>query len=281
MTGILRSDVPAVDSSGRLSREWYRALIGIQQSVDGLTNATLYTDTGTVNQMQIDSGITAYKRGLIRYVKPAFTNTSSTVTLSDSGLSPQAVILGDGTLPAIGQLIAGATLQVQYNGAAWEIQNLSNADITVPANATIGGNATVGGTLQVTGLTSLKTVDSTVVDDAANALPIGFKGKPQIIKNSNATTVLSDRGKHWYHSDGNAYTWTIDSNANVPYPIGTEITFVSNATAGVNITLAITADTLVFISAGTTGSRTLGRYARATALKVAATIWVIDGVGIT
>jgi hypothetical protein len=72
------------------------------------------------------------------------------------------------------------------------------------------------------------------------------------------TTVLADAGKHIYHpsADTTARTWTIDSNTNVAYPIGTAITFVNDISAGV-ITIAITSDTMYLAGAGTTGSRTL------------------------
>lgn len=94
------------------------------------------------------------------------------------------------------------------------------------------------------------------------------------------TTVLSDGGKHIYHpsSDNNARTFTIDSNANVAYPIGTAITFVNEINT---VTIAITSDTLTLQGTGTTGSRTLAANGIATALKVASTKWVISGIGLT
>ena len=83
-------------------------------------------------------------------------------------------------------------------------------------------------------------------------------GAPQNSQSANYTTVLADLGKHIYHpsSDTTARTWTIDSNANVPYPVGTKLTFINDTSAGV-ITIAITADTLVLAGSGATGSRTL------------------------
>lgn len=96
------------------------------------------------------------------------------------------------------------------------------------------------------------------------------------------TTVLTDGGKHILHpaADTTARTFTIDSNANVAYPIGTAITFVNEHGAGV-ITIAITSDTMRLAGAGTTGSRTLAQDGIATALKVAATKWNISGTGLT
>ncbi|SRR6266550_3821768 len=96
------------------------------------------------------------------------------------------------------------------------------------------------------------------------------------------TTVLTDGGKHIYHpsADTTARTWTIDSNANVAYPIGTAITFVNDTSGGV-ITIAITSDTLVLAGTGSTGSRSLAASGIATALKVTSTRWIISGTGLT
>jgi hypothetical protein len=103
---------------------------------------------------------------------------------------------------------------------------------------------------------------------------------PQNSKSANYTTVLSDAGKHILHpsTDATARTFTIDSNANVAYPLGTVISFVNYGGA---ITLAITADTMYLAGAGTAGSRTLAAYGEASALKTAPTVWLISGVGLT
>lgn len=96
------------------------------------------------------------------------------------------------------------------------------------------------------------------------------------------TTVAGDANGFLYHpaADTTARVWTIDSNANVPYPVGTAITFDNDAGAGA-LTIAITSDTLVLVGAGTTGSRTLAAGGRATALKVTSTRWRISGSGLT
>lgn len=103
---------------------------------------------------------------------------------------------------------------------------------------------------------------------------------PQNSKSAAYTTVLTDAGKHIYHpsSDNNARTFTIDSNANVPYQVGTAITFVNEINT---VTIAITSDTLTLCGAGSTGSRTLAANGIATALKVSSTKWVISGTGLT
>jgi hypothetical protein len=110
--------------------------------------------------------------------------------------------------------------------------------------------------------------------------PSGIPGVPQNSKSAAYTTVLSDAQKHILHptADNNARTFTIDSNANVPYPIGTVITFVNQINT---VTIAITSDTLTLAGAGTTGSRALGANGIATALKVSSTGWLISGTNLT
>lgn len=99
-------------------------------------------------------------------------------------------------------------------------------------------------------------------------------------QSADYTTVLTDSGKHIYHplADNNPRTYTIDSNANVAYSIGTAITFVNEVNS---LTIAITSDTLTLQGSGVTGSRTMAANSVATALKVDTTKWIISGTGIT
>lgn len=110
---------------------------------------------------------------------------------------------------------------------------------------------------------------------------VGYKNIPQRSSSANTTTVAGDAAGHLLHpsSDANARTFTIDSNANVPYPIGTAITFV-NRTSQV-LSIAITSDTILLAGTGTTGTRSLAQYGVATALKIGTTEWIISGTGLT
>lgn len=109
---------------------------------------------------------------------------------------------------------------------------------------------------------------------------VGFKNIPQNSQSAAYTTVLGDAGKHIYHptTDDNPRTFTIDSNANVAYPIGTAITFINDQNT---LTIAITSDTLVWAEDGSTGSRTLAENGMATAIKVTSTRWIISGTGLS
>jgi hypothetical protein len=121
---------------------------------------------------------------------------------------------------------------------------------------------------------------SSCTADGTNA--VGFRHVPQNSQSTAYTTVLADAGKHLLHpsADTTARVFTIDSNANVAYPIGTSITFVNQNSAGV-VTIAITSDTMRLAGAGTTGSRTLAANGIATALKITSTEWIINGTGLT
>lgn len=110
---------------------------------------------------------------------------------------------------------------------------------------------------------------------------VGFKNVPIASKSAAYTTVLADAGKVIFHpsTDANARTFTIDSNANVAYPLGTVLTFI-NMTSQV-VTIAITSDTMYLAGPGTTGSRSLAQYGMASAIKITSTTWIISGSGLT
>ena len=115
--------------------------------------------------------------------------------------------------------------------------------------------------------------------------PSGPAGPTTIPVNQQSiayTAVLSDAGGCIQHpsSDTLARTFTIPSNAAVPYSIGTTISFQNQTSAGV-ITIAINSDTLTFLPGGQTGSRTLTAPGLVTAFKDTATSWVISGTGLS
>jgi hypothetical protein len=130
----------------------------------------------------------------------------------------------------------------------------------------------------VLGTPSSGTLSSCTVD-GTNA--VGFRNIPINSQSAAYTTVLTDSGKVIFHpsTDANARTFTIDSNANVAYPLGTAITFI-NMTSQV-VTIAITSDTMYLAGTGTTGSRSLAQYGMATAVKMTSTTWIISGNGVT
>jgi hypothetical protein len=92
---------------------------------------------------------------------------------------------------------------------------------------------------------------------------------------------LADDGGQVLHPNGAGAgnTFTIPANASVAFPIGAVVTFVNLDSN--TLSIAITSDTLYLANSVTTGTRTLAQNSMATALKVAATIWLITGIGLT
>lgn len=175
------------------------------------------------------------------------------------------------SLTSVGTLTGGAT------GAGFTVA-LSTSTITgtlsgtnIASSVALAGSPTT--TSQSSHDNSTKIATTAYVDNAAYNIE-------QQSKSTAYTTVLGDNGKHIYHpsSDNSARTFTIDSNANVAYPIGATLTFINEINT---VTIAITSDTLVLAGTLSTGSRTLAAGGMATAIKVTSTRWWISGTGLT
>lgn len=195
-------------------------------------------------------------------------------------------------------LTAGASSVTAYEdhrfGTGGILTASSAGDMVLASVQTVTGAktfGTAGGAVSkflLAGSTSgSMTLDAPAVASGTAVLPtnagnIGYLEVPQNSKSAAYTTVMADSGKHIFHpsADTTARTFTIDSNANVAYPVGTAITFVNQDSAGV-VTISITTDTMRLAGAGTTGSRTLAANGIATALKVTSTEWIISGTGLT
>ena len=235
---------------------------------------------------------------------------NTTVSLSGDTMTGTLVLsadptvgLGAATKQYVDTHVSGISLtltgDVTGTGSGTVNTTLATVNSTVGTyqGITINGNGLVTGAVNQnyallaspvftgtpTAPTPVSTDNSTTV--ATTAFVQSLVGTPGVIpengKSVNYTTILSDAGKFIYHpaSDANARTFTIDSNANVAYILGTVISFV-NMSANA-LTIAITADTMYLAGPGTTGSRTLAQYGCATALKTDPTAWIISGSGLT
>ena len=254
--------VYAAPASG-IGNPTFRALVAadipaITVAASTLTGTTLantvvtFASTTTTQTVSIAGGATAN----------AQTNTIQIGTGGASG-STTAITIGSGSGTSTTTFNGGATFNstVKFNAALQSGGGATNITLT-------NNGPTLNG--QTTG-----TAATAIAGTASTAL--GYIGMPQLSKSSAYTTVIGDQGYHIYVTA--TATITIDSNANVAYPIGTTIAFI--AASGATVTIAITSDTMYLGGTGTTGSRTLAPFGMATAVKVAATTWFINGAGLT
>jgi hypothetical protein len=118
-----------------------------------------------------------------------------------------------------------------------------------------------------------------------SAKNLGYIGLPQVIYSSSGNLLLTKThaGKHIYVTDPGGIIpqgITIQQNATVPLEIGTTIVIINSNTSRICY-VETTGDTLRLAGASTTGTRQIAAYGMATLIKVAATSWIISGVGVS
>lgn len=287
--------------------------------ITGLGNGTASQDAATLNQVQSGvaqaattvggsadvitiamTPVTAtYQTGEVVSWIASGANTTN-VTINKDGLGAKAVTKNGSSALVAGDIPSGALVTAKYDGTRYQL--VSPATVSTNANLTgdvtsVGNTTTIGAGKVTEAMQVL--ADNTTQDFSTSKhgyVPKGtnvgktlyddgtwkFSYLPQNSKSADYTTLIGDASGHIYHpsADTTARTWTIDSNANVVYPIGAAVTFINDTSGGV-ITIAITSDTLVLAGTGSTGSRSLAPSGMATAIKMTSTRWMISGTGLT
>ena len=217
----------------------------------------------------VQSGVTKKLSVTALFTSPSFTTPS----------------LGAATALTINRITftqpaAGATLTIADGKTLTASNSITLAGTDATTMTFPSTSATMARTDAANSFTGTQTFWGSVVPATNTVDSVGYTGLPQNAQSAAYTTVAADAGKSIVHpiTDNNARTFTIDSNANVPYPVGTAITFINMINT---VTIAITTDTMYLAGAGTTGSRTLAAYGMATAVKVTSTSWIISGNGLT
>jgi len=236
-------------------------------------NRLLICDTAATHSVDDDTG-GSWAAGDVTY---GINTSAGNVILQGDGTSTVTAETGHTLTVAAGQSWSlSRTGTNAWRGGALDADLMTIAGLTATTDSFMQSKSSAWSSRTVAQVTTDLQGTGSAVDT------VGFRGLPQNSQSTAYTTVLADAGKHLYHpgADTTARTWTIDSNANVAYPIGTTLTFVNDTSAGV-LTIAITSDTMILAGAGTTGSRTLAANGIATAVKMTSTRWIINGTGLT
>lgn len=274
----------------------------------GGTGQTSYTD----GQLLIGntSGNTLTKATLTAGANISITNGAGSITIAATGVGSGTVtsVGGTGTVNGLtltgtvtttgnltlGGTLSGVSLTTQVTGTL-PIANGGTGATTAATARTALGSTTVGDAVFIAasasaGRTALAAAasgantDITALDQDVTvtatgtiaATSIGYRGIPQNAQTGAYTLVLADAGKHVSNTTGG---FAIPANGTTAFPIGTTIVLFNNSGSSQNIT--ITTDTLRLAGTATTGTRALAQYGLATCVKVASTVWVVSGAGVS
>jgi cytoskeletal protein CcmA (bactofilin family) len=183
-------------------------------------------------------------------------------------------------------LVAATETSSNITGTFGNVQfgTLLLSNTAISANTTSGalivtGGAGIGGNVNAGNVTTTGTLYGNAAAGATGTTSnaVGYLGMPQNSQNANYTLALIDQGKHVYVTANSNVT--IPANASVSFPIGSTISVINAANIQCNI--SITTDTLYLAANGATGTRNLSSYGMATLVKVANTVWYINGSGVS
>jgi hypothetical protein len=246
------------------------------------------TTWGTIFNNQFSDLIDSAIAG---YLTVAVADANKTLTTSNGSPdeSRAAVLQFTGALTANRTITIPAVSKIYFlrntttGGFELVIKTAAGVAITIPAAASVVAVCDGTDTFALTSPTSNTSSGGGILPSGTtiNNFTVGYLEIPQNLQSADYTLVSADSGKHIYHpsSDTTARRWTIPSNASVPFPIGTALTFINGQVAG-DVVLGITADTLIFAGTGSTGDRLFSGPSSATAVKITATSWIISGTGI-
>lgn len=280
LAGGAAADFTCILITGTGAASWNATAYALTTGANSFTGVQTFSDTtdstsGTTGAVKVTGGLGVAKNLVgAQNIVPGYTTTATaagTTTLTVSSTYAQ-FFTGSTTQTVVLPVTSTLALGWQYR-----IVNESTGKVTVQSSG--ANNILVLDGSSEALFTCILTSGTTAA--SWEVATVGYKHIPANSQSAAYTTVLSDAGKSIDHpsTDANARTFTIDSNANVPYPVGTTITF-TNMTSNV-VTIAITSDTLYLAGTGTTGSRSLAQYGVATARKLTSTTWLIAGTGLT
>ena len=191
--------------------------------------------------------------------------TSLTYTVTDGDISAVTAgtgLSGGGNSGAVTLAVDTATVATLTG-----TQTLTNKTIDAASN-TLTGVTTLTGTQTLTN----KTLTSPEINDPKLNLTLNAQ------TGTTYTFVLSDNGKLVTASNASAQTYSIPTNANVAFPLGSQINIIQIGAGQVTIN-AVTSGTTTVASTGASAvaPKLRAQYSSATCIKVANDLWYVVG----
>jgi hypothetical protein len=179
---------------------------------------------------------------------------------------------------------SGATASQGFGLQVWGGTNASDVAFGVFSQTGANGRLGVYGDGQIVIQETVGYSNATVVSGANTLHQAGYMDEPQNAIVASYQLQMTDRGKCIYTTTV-GLTLTIPANSGgatpVPFPTGTIIRVVTLIGGANQLNINITTDTLYWLPSGASGNRILGPTAACTLEKMAPTVWVISGAGIS
>lgn len=165
-----------------------------------------------------------------------------------------------------------------WNSLSYSIGGAAGTVTSITAGTGLtGGTITSSGTIAVdTSVTATLTGSQTLTNKTLTAPIITYSVNAQT--GTTYTFVASDAGAIVTASNSSSLTYSIPTNASVPFAIGSQITVISIGT-GLTTINAVTSGTTSIFSTGATAAapKLRAQYSSATAIKIATDTWYVVG----
>jgi hypothetical protein len=241
---------------------------GLISATSTITGNQLIT-TGTLGiSFQGNSQNGTYNQTLL------YDNQNNTSASATNGLFLERGRLTDSAAAEVRYFVIGARggqQQWAVNGTGDTTQTGQLTATNIYSNAVVSATGNIfGGNLTIAGNTATITTAG---------YSIGYLNVPQVSLAANATTALTDSGKHYYSTSASNLTLTIADNSAVSWPVGTSFIVVNRGTGNINVAPAAGVS-LYLAGNSTSANRVLTTYNLATCLNLAANVWMISGSGL-
>lgn len=201
----------------------------------------------------------------------AATGTQPTITFTGADNVPISIkALDTATLSFDGSAGQLFSITNSLTGTLFSVNDISGIPSIEVLDTGLIKMAQYNGSVTITNVT-----DGSIATATRGA---GYMGMPQVSIAGSLTLNATHAGKHIYVTV-TGQTITIPANSATAFPIGTTIVVVN--APSVSTSIAITTDTLRLANSTSTGTRTLAASGMCTLLKIASTVWIASGNGLT